>query len=175
MSLRVYGTDASFCPRCGAPLPGAPPTACGSCGYNLFVNARPTASLIVLDGDPVTPRFLALRRAAEPRSGLWETPGGFCDGWEHPATAAVREGREELGVEVKLGDYVGMYVGSYDYQGETLPVLDVFYLATIDAVAIRLDPAESSEMTWFDLADPPTLAFETMDQAVRAAARQLGC
>ncbi|WP_326556256.1 NUDIX domain-containing protein [Micromonospora sp. NBC_01796] len=175
MSLRAYGTDASFCPRCGAPLPGAPPTACGSCGYNLFVNARPTASLIVLDGDPVTPRFLALRRAAEPRSGLWETPGGFCDGWEHPATAAVREGREELGVEVKLGDYVGMYVGSYDYQGETLPVLDVFYLATIDADAIRLDPAESSEMTWFDLADPPTLAFETMDQAVRAAARQLGC
>ncbi|MFI6763214.1 NUDIX domain-containing protein [Micromonospora sp. NPDC050417] len=175
MTPRTYGPDASFCPRCGAPLAGAPPTVCGSCGYALFVNARPTASLILLDGDPVTPRFLALRRAAEPRSGLWETPGGFCDGWEHPEVAAVREGREELGVEVTLGAFVGMYVGGYDYQGETLPVLDMFYLATIGAGdEIRLDPAESSGMTWFPLADPPPLAFETMDAAVRAAARQLG-
>ncbi|RKR87734.1 ADP-ribose pyrophosphatase YjhB (NUDIX family) [Micromonospora pisi] len=175
MKPRTYGPDASFCPRCGAPLAGAPPTVCGSCGYALFVNARPTASLILLDGDPVTPRFLALRRAAEPRSGLWETPGGFCDGWEHPEVAAVREGREELGVEVTLGAFVGMYVGGYDYQGETLPVLDIFYLATIGADdKIRLDPAESSGMTWFPLADPPPLAFETMDAAVRAAARQLG-
>ncbi|WP_329103359.1 NUDIX domain-containing protein [Micromonospora sp. NBC_01699] len=174
MTLRAYGPDASFCPRCGAPLAGAPPIACGRCGYNLFVNPRPTACLIVLDGDPVTPRFLGLLRAAEPCSGQWATPGGFCNGWEHPSAAAVREGREELGVEVTLGDCVGMYLGSYEYQGETLPVLDVFYFAAIDAGEIRLDPAEASEMAWFELADPPKLAFETMNEAVRAAARQLG-
>jgi ADP-ribose pyrophosphatase YjhB (NUDIX family) len=174
VTLRSYGPDASFCPRCGTALPGAPPTACDSCGYALFVNARPTASLIVLDGNPVAPRFLALKRAAEPRSGRWETPGGFCDGWEHPAVAAVREGREELGVEVTLGDCLGMYVGSYEFQRETLPVLDVFFLATIAPGEIILDPAESSDLTWFDLANPPILAFDTMDAAVRAAARRLG-
>ena len=112
-------------------------------------------------------------RAAEPMAVRWETPGGFCDGWEHPADAAVREAREELGVAVTLGDFVGMYVGSYDFQGETLPVLESFFLATIGAGEITLDPAESSGLTWFDLAKPPALAFATMDAALRDAARLL--
>jgi ADP-ribose pyrophosphatase YjhB (NUDIX family) len=144
---------------------------CAACGYQTFVNARPTASLIVCDDRD---RFLALRRAAEPRAGRWETPGGFCDGWEHPATAAVREAREELGVGVTLGEFIGMYVGDYDFQGETLPVLDCFFLATLDGAEVRLDPAESSELDWFPLADPPPLAFDTMDRAVREAARRRG-
>ncbi|GAA4713741.1 NUDIX hydrolase [Phytohabitans rumicis] len=159
-----------FCPRCGQKLEAAPPTVCGACGYALFVNPRPTGSLIVHESG----RFLALKRAAEPQAGLWETPGGFCDGWEDPAAAAVREGREELGVEVTLGDFVGMYVGSYDYQGERLPVLDCFFLATLDGADVTLDPSESSDMAWFDLDKPPSLAFETMDAAVRDAARRLG-
>lgn len=170
MTVRAYGSVASFCPRCAAPLSEAPPTRCAACDYSLYVNARPTGSLIVLDGD----RFLALKRAAEPRSGLWETPGGFCDGWEHPADAAVREGREELGVEVTLGDFVGMYVGSYEFQGETLPVLDCFFLATIEHGDITLDPAESSDLRWFALRDAPPLAFATMDAAIREVRQRLG-
>jgi 8-oxo-dGTP pyrophosphatase MutT (NUDIX family) len=105
--------------------------------------------------------------------GRWETPGGFCDGWEHPAEAAVREAREELGVEITLGDFIGMYVGSYEFQDEVLPVLDNFFLATLEAREIVLDPTESAELTWFSLADPPPLAFATMDAAIRDAARRL--
>lgn len=161
---------AGFCPRCGAALKEPPPTACVQCGYALYVNARPTANLVVHEDG----RFLALRRAMEPKAGLWETPGGFCDGWEDPAAAAVREGREELGVDIALGDFVGMYVGSYDFQGETLPVLDCFFLATLDSAQVTLDVNESSDMTWFALDKPPALAFETMDKAVRDAARRLG-
>lgn len=155
--------DARFCPRCGTPLPGRPPTRCDSCGYALFVNARPTATVVILDGDGR--RFLALRRAIEPKAGLWELPGGFCDGWEHPRAAAVREAREELGVEVVVHDFVAMHVGSYEYQGETLPVLDTFWLAVIVSGEIRLSP-ESSEYAWLPLDAPPPLAFETMDLAI---------
>ncbi|MFY1672642.1 NUDIX domain-containing protein [Plantactinospora sp. WMMB334] len=206
MTPRGYGPGAAFCPRCAAPLPGPPPTACTGCRYQLFVNARPTVGLVILDGDPVAsggsaagggsaasggsglsgqsgagdgsgsggPRFLVLRRAAEPMIGRWETPGGFCDGWEHPAEAAMREAREELGVTVTLGDQLGMYIGSYEFQDEVLPVLDTFFLASLDDRRIVLDPAESTELGWFSLVDPPPLAFPTMDEAVRAAARRLG-
>ena len=159
-----------FCPNCGAPLEVAPPSVCGRCAYQLYVNARPTASLIVHDGGE---RFLALRRAREPQAGLWETPGGFCDGWEEPAAAAVREGREELGVDVTLGDFVGMYVGSYLFQGELLPVLDCFWLANLPAEPVRLDPEESSEMAWFLLLKPPPMAFATMDRALTDAVQIL--
>ncbi|MDG4827623.1 NUDIX domain-containing protein [Asanoa sp. WMMD1127] len=133
------------------------------------MNARPTASLIVVDGG----RFLALRRAVEPMAGLWETPGGFCDGFEHPRDAAAREGREELGVEVEIKDFIGMYVGTYEFQNESLPVLDCFFFATLDPAAIRLEPTEATEMTWFDLADPPKMAFSTMDAALVDAANSL--
>jgi ADP-ribose pyrophosphatase YjhB (NUDIX family) len=135
----------------------------------MFVNARPTASLVVVDGD----RFLALRRAIDPKAGLWETPGGFCDGWEHPADAAVREAQEELGVRINLGDFVGMYIGSYDFQEETLPVLDSFFLATLPiGEQVVLDPSESSELEWFPLHSPPPLAFGTMDEALREVVRR---
>ncbi|MEE6263436.1 NUDIX domain-containing protein [Plantactinospora sonchi] len=205
MTPRGYGPSAAFCPRCAAALPGPAPTACTGCGYQLFVNARPTAGLVILDRplavpdrdsgavvrrpagvdvpqEAVTPgsgvetdgpRFLALRRAAAPMIGRWETPGGFCDGWEHPADAAVREAREELGVDLTLGDYLGMYVGSYEYQGEELPVLDVFFLATLGDQVIDLNRDEATEATWFPLLTPPPLAFGTMDAAIRTAARRL--
>ena len=138
------------------------------------MNARPTASLLVLDG-PLSPdvRFLALRRAVEPNAGLWETPGGFCDGWEHPRDAALREGREELGVEVELGDFVGMYIGGYEFQGELLPVLDCFFLARLPADRIRIDPAESLEYSWFSLVGAPPMAFSTMDDAIADACARL--
>ena len=120
-------------------------------------------------------RFLALRRSREPQAGLWETPGGFCDAWEEPAAAAIREGREELGVDVELGRFVGMYIGGYLFQDELLPVLDCFFLARLPEGAILvLDPEESSEYAWLPLAGPPRMAFQTMDRALPAAARILG-
>jgi ADP-ribose pyrophosphatase YjhB (NUDIX family) len=161
--------DSRYCPRCGSALSDRPPTTCTGCSYQLFVNARPTATVIVVrDG-----AFLAVRRTIEPKLGLWELPGGFCDGWEHPADAAVREAREELGVLVRLDEFVGMYLGSYDFQGETLPVLDCFWLASIVDGHIALDPGEASEYRWVSIVDPPPLAFGTMDRALVDAARIL--
>ncbi|MGH3713756.1 MAG: NUDIX domain-containing protein [Micromonosporaceae bacterium] len=155
------------CSRCGAQLPGAPPIRCLTCGYTLYVNARPCAGVVVVRDDG---SFLAGRRAHEPSLGMWDLPGGFCDGWEHPAEAAVREAREEVGIEVTLGPLVGVYVGDYAHQGETLPVLDLYYLATLVSGDPTPDPAEMSEVAWFPLTDPPPLAFPNMDAVVRDAA-----
>jgi 8-oxo-dGTP diphosphatase len=156
-------TGARHCPSCGAALSGPPPVRCDACHYALFVNPRPTGSVIITDQD----RFLVLKRAREPSAGDWDLPGGFCDGWELPEHAAVREAREELGVEVRLEQFAGMYIGTYRFQGESLPVLDAFWLATITAGEITLDPAEASEYAWQDLDNPPPLAFPTQDAALR--------
>jgi 8-oxo-dGTP diphosphatase len=135
------------------------------------VNARPTANVIIQNDQN---QFLVLRRARAPKEGLWEVPGGFCDGWEHPRDAAIREAREECGIDIRLEAFVGMYVGTYEFQDELLPVLDCFWLATIVGVQIALDPAEASEYRWVDLRNPPALAFSTMDEAVRQAGHQFG-
>jgi 8-oxo-dGTP diphosphatase len=154
--------DASFCPRCGSPLPGRPPTTCAACGYELFVNARPASTVLIVEDS----HFLVTLRAIEPKKGLWELPGGFCEGFEHPAEAAVREIREELGITVHLGQFVGMYVGRYEFQQEVLPVLDCFWLATRVEGEITLAADEVTEYAWLPLADPPDLAFDTMNRAI---------
>ena len=170
VASRAYGPSAAFCPRCAGPLAGPPPTRCPGCGYELFVNARPTANVVIVSGD----RFLALRRARAPQAGRWATPGGFCDGWEHPMRTAVREAREELGAPITLGDLIGMYLGSYEFQNEILPVLDIFFLATLGEHRITPNPEEATEVRWFPLVNPPNLAFPSMTAAVRDAAGRLG-
>lgn len=117
----------------------------------MYVNARPTGSVVILDGSGT--RFLAIRRARQPNAGKWDLPGGFCEGREHPASAAVREAREEVGVTVRLGPLIGLYVGSYEFQQEDLPVLDCFYVAWITAGDVVLDPAEASGYAWLPVAD----------------------
>jgi 8-oxo-dGTP diphosphatase len=154
------------CPRCGRHT-GQPPAVCAACGYAVFLNPRPTGTAIILDGE----RFLAIRRARPPRVGWWDLPGGFCDGFELPADAAVREAREELGVSVRLGDFAGMYIGTYEFQGVILSVLDCFWLAELAPGTtpddIVLDPAEGTEYAWLPLADPPEMAFGTMDAVLQ--------
>lgn len=171
-SARGYGPAAAYCPRCAADLPGPPPTRCRRCAYELFHNARPAVNVVLLDSTGT--RFLAVRRARPPQAGCWETPGGFCDGAEHPRVAAERECREELGVEVRLGELIGLYLGEYEYQDETLSVLECFYLATAPHGEIRLDHSEATEAGWFALAEPPPLAFATMEAAVRDVAAAAG-
>ena len=57
--------------------------------------------------------------------------------------------------------------------GETLPVLDCFWLATIVEGQITLDVHEVSAYTWLPLADLPDLAFDTMNRAIVDARRVL--
>ena len=64
----------------------------------------PCAGAVVHDA---TGRLLMVRRGREPGRGLWSLPGGRCEPGETAAETAVREVREETGLEVAAGPLVG--------------------------------------------------------------------
>jgi 8-oxo-dGTP diphosphatase len=52
-------------------------------------------------------RLLLIQRGHEPDLGRWTLPGGRCEPGETTAEAAVRETREETGLEVSSGLLIG--------------------------------------------------------------------
>jgi 8-oxo-dGTP diphosphatase len=143
-----------FCDQCGLeatggdPLAGEAPT-CPVHGprWRLIRNAPCAASIIVQDD-----RVLLGRRAKDPFAGEWEVPGGFVERGEHPARAAVREVREELGIDITLTGLVGIYLEPTP-RGESLQV--TVYEATTTATTCQPDPAEVTEWAWFPRAEIP--------------------
>src|SRR5262245_21532861 len=67
-----------------------------------------TADVAVASRD-ARPRVLLIRRKKPPFAGRWALPGGFVDEDERPADAAVRELKEETGIEVKGLDLDHLY------------------------------------------------------------------
>ncbi|ANN20420.1 NUDIX hydrolase [Amycolatopsis orientalis] len=60
-------------------------------------------------------RILLIRRANEPGRGLWSVPGGRVEPGETDEAAVIREMREETGLDVTPGTFVGnVRRGPYD-------------------------------------------------------------
>jgi 8-oxo-dGTP diphosphatase len=108
VSLNPALQDAGFCPRCGASARVDFPRSlhCSSCGYVAFFNPKPVGCAIAREADG---RVWLARRGFEPGRGLWSMPGGFVDLGETVEEAIVRELREELGVQARIGALVGVY------------------------------------------------------------------
>lgn len=132
---------------------------CELCGFIHYMNPRVVASVIVENQR----RVLLQQRAIEPRRGYWTFPGGFLEIGETPAEGAVREAREETGVDVTLRALQGVYTRRP--QGIVLVVYDGF--SESDEAVVG--DFESSDVRWFGIDDIPwsELAFETTEEALR--------
>jgi 8-oxo-dGTP diphosphatase len=120
----------------------------------------------ILDGG----RLLAARRSEPPAlAGGWELPGGKVEPGEDDQAALVRECREELGVEIALGERVG---GDWPMPGPTL-LLRVW---TATVVAGEPRPLEDhSELRWLAPHEWYDVAWLAADlPVVQAVRRQLG-
>ncbi|MYC06354.1 MAG: NUDIX domain-containing protein [Chloroflexi bacterium] len=145
--------EFNFCNRCGAPLSerfieGRMRPQCDNCGNIIFLDPKVAAVAIVVDGDGL----VMVKRGVEPEYGKWAFPSGYVDRGEVVEAAAVREVKEETGLDVALDRLIGVY--SLD----GYPVVLVVYSAHIvgGAVAIGHD---ALDVRTFPLDDLPPLPF----------------
>lgn len=162
------------CPRCAGPLVTGPwqheradVLHCPACGLVIYDNPAPTASALVMrDG-----MLLLTRRAREPMAGWWDVPGGFVEAGEHPRDAARRELLEETGLEVEVGELIGVYPDRYGDDG--VCTLNLFYAARVIGGEQR--PADDvSEIGWFapEQIDLGQIAFTNGREAIAATVRK---
>jgi 8-oxo-dGTP diphosphatase len=156
-----------YCAACGSlteerPVEGSIRPVCTGCGQVVYLDPKlAVAVLIARDG-----RILLGKRGPGAREpGKWSFPAGFVERGETVERAAAREAREETGLDVVVGDLVGLYSSD----GETV-VLAVFEATS--AVGVPCAGDDLTEVGWFSTSELPELAFprdrRIMDEWVSA-------
>ena len=151
------------CPHCvGA---DEQPIVCDRCGWRWYANPRPAAAVLLERSEDGDISLLLLRRAVEPGLGDWDLPAGYLDAGESFEQAAVREAREESGIDVELVELAGVY-----HSAPANAVTAVFRARPRDASApVALD-FESSDHAWVPRSEVaawlPRIAFGSMASAI---------
>ena len=81
-------------------------------------------AVVVRDGD-----LLMVQRDTEPGKGLWSVPGGRLEAGEYLNTAVAREVKEETGLDVTVGQLLGIL----EVVGDPHYVILDFLATTTDA------------------------------------------
>src|SRR5262252_8554105 len=136
-----------FCVRCGGPFesrllkPNEPERlVCTKCGFVFYLDPKIAVGTIITTASGT---LVLCRRAIEPGYGKWVFPGGYVDRGEPLTAAAIREAREECGLEIRIDGLVNIY----SYAGR-IPVI-VVYAATALGGTLTTDD-ESLETAEFD-------------------------
>jgi 8-oxo-dGTP diphosphatase len=158
------------CPRCATA--DEQPLTCDRCGWRWYSNPKPAAAVLLerrADRD-AEPSVLLLKRAVEPGFGDWDLPAGYLYPNESFEMAAVRETREESGIDVQLVGLTGVY-----HSPPANAVTAVFRARALDATAPVRTDAESSDHAWVARSEIgawlPRMAFASMAGALADWAR----
>jgi ADP-ribose pyrophosphatase YjhB (NUDIX family) len=155
-----------FCPACGGALEARSLKAgdperlvCGRCGFVFYLDPKVAVGTIIEMHDG---GIVLVRRAIDPGYGLWVFPGGYVDRGEEVRAAAIREAREESGLDVRIDRLVNVY----SYPGNA-PVIIVYAATAIggelctDEECIEARVFHPGEIPWNEL------AFRSTSEALR--------
>ncbi|MDP3964282.1 MAG: NUDIX hydrolase [bacterium] len=154
-----------YCPKCGGKYTldeGENKLQCRKCSFVLYRNSKPTASVLILDKG----RLLLGRRRIEPSKGKWDVIEGFLNNGEHPVDGAIREVREETGLEVDPYELLGFFMDVYGPTKE--PTLNICFIGK--RIKGELRPGDDIEkLKWFKRDEiPRDIAFQNGKDMIEA-------
>jgi ADP-ribose pyrophosphatase YjhB (NUDIX family) len=161
--------DPRFCCRCGAPMTRAVPPddhrerhVCTKCRFVHYLDPKVACGTIAeLDG-----RVVLIQRNVDPRKGFWSFPCGFMEMDETTEQAALRETREETGLDAELGPHLGTYSYPDGFFGGAVVV--VVYRARVTGGSLRAAD-DVCDARWIAPTEIPweKLAFKSSVSAFR--------
>jgi NAD+ diphosphatase len=156
-----------FCGHCGTPTVKKSTEfamACPACGLLAYPRISPAVMVLVERGDE-----LLLARSPHFRPGVFSALAGFVEAGESVEQCAVREVREEVGLEIAMLRY---------FRSQAWPFpnsLMIAFFADYAGGEITPDPAEIEAADWFprdalpSLPDHASISRHLIDAACRRA------
>jgi len=171
-STEVSQSHPTYCRRCGhqmreAQAAGRTRLICPDCGFVLYQNPVPGAGVLVeMEGGVVL-----IRRGHDPFEGRWALPSGFIEADESIEEAAIRECREETGLDVELIELFG--VDSFP-EGPGQSGIIIFYRARPIGGELRPGDDAAEAAVFAPDALPEDMAFRTHRTVLSRWAALLG-
>ena len=124
-----------------------------------YENPIPAATALVLSDQN---QLLLGKRKNDPQKGHWCLPGGFIELGESMEQAALRELKEETGLDGTIVSFVDCFYQESKFYGSLI----IFgYLIEIAGGELRADD-DLEEVRFFALDELPALAFESHQKLV---------
>lgn len=153
-----------FCPRCGGlllavELDGRERRVCPKADFVQYRNPVPAVGAFVRKDS----KLLMVLRKFPPRAGLWTLPAGFMEYDEAPEETAVREVKEETGLDVTVEELFSVYRAGDDPRTRV-----VLILYEVEIVGGRLKPGDDALKAEFFPLDnlPEDIAFSAHRRAL---------
>ncbi len=163
-SAKDMPSTFQFCPQCGATMASKrvgdrERLVCSACDFVFYQNPVPAVAIII----PRDEKIVLVRRAEAPRQGYWCLPAGFMELDESPQECALRETKEETGLDIRVTKLFGVDIGRDDPRAK---VVLIVFLAEIVGGELQAGD-DASEAGLFGLDElPEEIAFRTHRRAI---------
>lgn len=132
---------------------------CDRCDTPIYENPVPAACLIVTD---VSGRLLLVKRSVDPKKGFWCLPGGFMELGESPDASALRELKEETGLEGEIHRL-------FDVISHPNPFYDTVLIICYTVSRFSGEPVagdDASDARFFFFHSLPEIAFKSHERLI---------
>ena len=160
-----------FCTACGSKefkIDTFKSKKCQKCKFNYFYNSAGAVPIIIKDKED---NYLFVKRKYNPLKGTLDLPGGFIDYGETAENCAVREVKEETGIDIEEKDlkYLFTVPNYYNYSDFIITSIDIYFEAKVDSFknGIANDDAQELVILKKDEIDISKIGFEGIKKGVK--------
>ena len=141
-----------YCPVCGEDgfkIDTFKSKRCEKCGFVYFYNSSGSVPVIIKNKEG---KYLFVRRKYEPKKGTLDLPGGFIDYGETAETCAVREVKEETGLDINENQlqYLFSIPNPYNYSNFIVTSIDMYFTTSVDSFDHAIPGDDAQELVILD-------------------------